>query len=98
VDNAIEAMADVSTTTLTVSTRAAGNKVEIVFADTGKGISEDTLPKLFHEQIKESNGLGMGLLMAHTIVQTHGGEIRVEFTGPAGTSVVVSLPIETQSA
>jgi len=35
----------------------------------------------------------MGLLMAHTIVQTYGGDIRVEATGPAGTTMVIWLPI-----
>jgi len=55
---------------------------------------------LFHEQIKKpkgTKGLGMGLLMAQTIAQTYGGEIRVETTDPTGTSMVVSLPIEAQN-
>jgi GAF domain-containing protein/CheY-like chemotaxis protein len=97
-DNAIEAMADVSISVLTVSTRAAGSHAEVVFTDTGQGILEDILPKLFHEQIKKpkgTKGLGMGLLMAQTIAQTYGGDIRVETTDPTGTSMVVSLPIET---
>jgi signal transduction histidine kinase len=98
VDNAVEAMADGSSPALTISTRATGDNVEIVFADTGRGIPEDVSPKLFHEQIKKpkgAKGLGMGLLMAQTIAQTYGGEIRVEPASPTGTSMVVSLPIET---
>jgi GAF domain-containing protein/CheY-like chemotaxis protein len=102
VDNAAEAMAAVSNRVLTVSTQVTSdNKVEIVFADTGPGIPENILPRLFHEQIKMSKGtkgLGMGLLMAQTIAQTYDGEIRVEPIDPASTSIVVSLPIETGNA
>ena len=35
----------------------------------------------------------MGLLIAQTIVQTYGGEIRVEDTGPEGTTMVIWLPV-----
>lgn len=100
VDNAIEAMTDIVGPELTVSTRAVNSNVEVVFRDTGPGISKAILPKLFHEQIekpKGAKGLGMGLLMAQTIAQTYGGEIRVETTNSTGASMVVSLPIETQN-
>ncbi len=70
--------------------------MEIVFADTGKGIPEEVLPNLFHKQIEQANGLGIGLLMAQTIAQIYGGEIWVGSTDHTGTSMVVSLPIETQ--
>jgi GAF domain-containing protein/CheY-like chemotaxis protein len=100
VDNAVEAMADVAISVLTVSTRASGPNVEIIFTDTGPGIPGDISPKLFHEQIRKpkgAKGLGMGLLMAQTIVQTYGGEIRIAGSSLAGTGIVVSLPIEAQN-
>jgi GAF domain-containing protein len=99
VDNAIEAVADVSPQVLTISTQVVGSTVEIIFTDNGRGIPEEVLPKLLHEQIKKikgTKGLGMGLLMAQTIAQTYGGEIRVGATSSKGTSLIVSLPIEFQ--
>jgi signal transduction histidine kinase len=98
VDNAVKAMVTVPEPRLTVSTRQVGRQVEIAFADTGPGISDDLLARLFHEQIEKSQGekgLGMGLLMAQTIAQTYRGDIRVESTNSTGTTMVVSLPIET---
>jgi PAS domain S-box-containing protein len=97
VDNAVEAMADTREPKLVVSTRQAGEQVEIAFADTGPGIPDDFLPGLFHKKIEKpqgAKGLGMGLLMAQTIAQTYGGDIRVESTNSTGTTMVVSLPIE----
>lgn len=97
VDNAIEAMGHVNNPTLTIATQTKGTTLEIVFTDQGKGIPVDILPHLFYKRIKkpvEAKGLGMGLLIAQTIAQTYGGEIRVASTTPAGTSMVFSLPIE----
>ncbi|MFN8457502.1 MAG: GAF domain-containing protein [Anaerolineae bacterium] len=99
VDNAVEAMSTVSEPTLRISTRTVGLNIEIVFTDTGLGIPQDLLPKLCHEPVKKpkgTKGLGMGLLKAQTIAEIFGGKIHVEATGPTGTSIVVSLPIETE--
>jgi signal transduction histidine kinase len=98
-DNAVEAMASSVDPILTVSTRVANSHVEIIFADTGPGISTDVLARLFNQQIKKptgAKGLGMGLLMAQTIAQTYGGGIQVEKTDQKGTIIVVSLPRETK--
>jgi signal transduction histidine kinase len=36
----------------------------------------------------------MGLLMAHTIIQTYKGEITLAATGPQGTTMLIRLPVE----
>lgn len=97
IDNAVEAMAKSAEKQLTVTTRLADGGAEIAIADTGRGIPEDVLPKLFLEPVRKpkgAKGLGVGLLMAQTIVQTYGGEIRVVATGPTGTTIVIWLPLE----
>ena len=97
VDNAVEAMAESTVKQLTVATRLADGGAEIAITDTGRGIPENVLPKLFQEPIRKPkgvSGLGVGLLLAQTIVQTYGGEIRVASTGPTGTTMVIWLPIE----
>lgn len=99
IDNAITAMANIHNKTMSIMTQATGSNIEIIFTDKGQGIPKDVLPELFNKQIKKpkgSKGLGMGLLTAQTIAQTYGGEIRIESTGPTGTCMLVSLPIESQ--
>jgi len=97
VDNAVEAMSDISHSQIVITSRSIGNQVEIAVADVGKGIPEEVKPRLFREPIpkpKGARGLGLGLLIAQTIVRTYGGEIRLSSTGPTGTTMVISLPLE----
>jgi len=97
VDNAVEAMSELSLQRLTIATRQSDHNAEILITDTGKGIPKDLAPTLFLVPVqkpKGTKGLGMGLLMAQTIVQTYGGEIRVGSTGSTGTTMIVSLPLE----
>jgi len=95
VDNAVEAVADREVRQVTITTRQVGNDIEIVISDTGPGIAEDVLPRLFQEPIQrpdQTKGWGMGLLMAQAIVQTYEGEIRIGHTGPMGTTMILCLP------
>ena len=97
VDNAVDAVAGHGVREITIGTRAAGGGVEILVSDTGPGIAEEIRAEIGLELIekpKDAKGLGMGLLMAQSIVQTYGGEIRVGFTGPTGTTMVIWLPLE----
>lgn len=99
VDNAVEAVAESDVRKITVGTRLAGDGAEIWVADTGLGIPEEIRAKIGLEPIEkpeDAKGLGMGLLIARTIVQTYGGELRVESTGPEGTTMVIWLPLATQ--
>jgi signal transduction histidine kinase len=45
------------------------------------------------EKPEDAEGLGLGLLMAQTIAQTYGGDIRVVSTGPTGTTMAIWLPL-----
>ncbi len=97
VDNAVGAVADREGPRITIGTRAANGGAEIFVIDNGPGIPEEIRDKIGLERIEkpqDARGLGMGLLMAQTIVQTYGGEIRVASTGPAGTEMVIWLPLE----
>lgn len=56
------------------------------------------LSRVFEKQIERSQGakgLGVGLLIAQAIVETYGGQIRVESTSSIGTTMVIWLPIAT---
>ena len=101
VDNAVWAMhkAGCPKPQISVTTRLIDNLVEIFLADTGPGIPEQILAKLFKKPIPKpegSRGSGIGLMLAQTIFQTYRGNIRVESTGDAGTTMVIVLPVEAQ--
>ena len=99
VDNAVEAVADSDVREITIGTRPANGGVQIWISDTGTGIPEEIQAKIGVEPIEKpghAKGLGMGLLMAQTIVQTYGGELRVASTGPTGTTMVIHLPVSAR--
>ena len=92
--NAIEAMANLPERQLTIQTRpldARFIKVEVV--DTGSGISEDVLEKMFNPfTTTKSNGMGVGLALCRTIVEAHGGSISVSNNRERGTTFQFTLP------
>ena len=98
-DNAVEAVADCEVRRITVGTRRANGGAEILVSDTGRGIPEEIRARIGQEPIEKpagARGLGMGLLIAQTIVQAYGGELRVGSTGPTGTTMVVWLPAKEE--
>jgi PAS domain S-box-containing protein len=74
-----------------------GSKVEIVCIDTGLGIPEEILSKLFSPLVTtKAKGMGMGLAICKRIIEAHGGTIVVESTEGEGTKLTVTLPINPQ--
>jgi len=75
-----------------VGTRADG--VEVRVADSGAGMSEGELPRIFDRFYKgpASAGSGLGLTIARSLVEAHGGTIRAESRPGSGTTIVCSLP------
>jgi signal transduction histidine kinase len=61
--------------------------------DTGCGISPDRLETMFRPfQTTKENGLGIGLCHTRSIIEVHGGEIRIKSQLNAGTTVEIDLP------
>jgi PAS domain S-box-containing protein len=88
-----------------VTLRRAGASVEIAVADTGQGIHPDFLPHVF-ERFRQADasttrthaGLGLGLSIAHQLVEMHGGTIRAESEGEKrGATFIVKLPLSAPS-
>ena len=74
------------------------NCVSAVFADTGVGIPEENLPKLFEPFFstkKKGKGVGLGLSVAYGIIQEHGGSIHVQSKKGRGTTFAIELPLKT---
>ena len=91
IKNAIEAMPDQGT--LEISSCHKKDWVEIVFADTGKGILEETLPKIFTPLFTtKAQGMGFGLAICKRIIEAHGGTIKVKTALNKGTTFTIFLP------
>lgn len=84
---------------VTVKVGVEGNNVILTVADTGIGIPEDALPKLFTEffrapnaQKMNSTGTGIGMSIVKKIVDDHGGSITIKSQEGEGTAFTIRLP------
>lgn len=82
---------------ITVSSGRETGRVAVAFRDTGRGIPPEELPHLFEKyrrvrEAKRTEGTGLGLFIAKTIVDAHRGDIRVESTPGVGSTFTVLLP------
>jgi PAS domain S-box-containing protein len=78
---------------LIVRTRQLADTVEVAVSDTGHGIPADRLPRLFDAFFTtKKEGLGLGLAIARSIVEAHGGRIWAEDDGGRGATFRLTLP------
>ena len=84
---------------VTLSVVAEGDAVVLTVADTGVGIPEGDLPRVFDRffrvdkaRSRESGGSGLGLAICKSIVEAHGGTIILASQPGKGTEVIVRLP------
>ena len=67
--------------------------ISVSFTDTGGGISQEQMSKLFQPYLTtKSSGSGLGLLIVRRIVREHGGEIEIESNEGKGVRVTMHLP------
>jgi two-component system, sporulation sensor kinase E len=79
---------------LCLSAEGGDDEVRLVVADTGVGISEEALPKIFEPYFTtKENGTGLGLTITFKIVREHGGEISVQSKPGLGSAFAISLPV-----
>jgi PAS domain S-box-containing protein len=91
--NAIQAMGKGGI--LHVSTETTSDHVVVSFRDTGGGISEENLGKVFQPYFTtKSEGSGLGLMIVHRIVRDHGGQNEIESHVGRGTTVRILLPLQ----
>ena len=80
--------------TLTISTNYTDNEIKISIHDTGVGISEVNIPKIFEPYFSTSaSGTGLGLTLVFKIIKEHNGEISVVSTPGEGAVFEITLPI-----
>lgn len=90
--NAVEAMANGGDLSVEVAAENEGY-FQIHVSDTGKGIKAEDLPHLFDPYFTtRSSGTGLGLAIVHKIIESHGGDVRIESRYDEGTTVTIRLP------
>ncbi len=83
-----------------VSLAAAENAATVTVWDTGCGMDEDTLPRIFEQFYqgdtdRRGDGCGLGLALCKRIVELHGGAISAESRPGEGSRFTVSLPVKS---
>jgi two-component system NtrC family sensor kinase len=81
--------------TLTIKTRQEGNEIVAEFTDTGCGIPQDKIDRIFDPFYStKPNGTGLGLFVSYGIIQSHHGTIEVKSQVNTGSTFTVRLPIQ----
>lgn len=97
VKNAIDAMSDrpLGERRLRVAAGSDGHSgVSFYIRDAGPGIAADDHDRIFSPFFTtKSSGMGLGLSICRTIIEDHGGTLRLTKTGPGGATFEISLPI-----
>lgn len=89
--NALDAMPEGGA--LEMRLEARPEEAEVLVADTGPGIAEEVLPRIFDAHFStKTTGTGIGLYLTRSIVEAHGGEVTVESAPGQGSTFRLRLP------
>jgi len=95
IQNAMAAMADGGT--LTIKTEYVSDEIRISIADTGTGIPEGLLTKIFEPYFTtKKSGTGLGLTITFKIIKEHSGDISLESKEGTGSIFTIHLPVPQQ--
>ncbi|MDD9914437.1 MAG: HAMP domain-containing sensor histidine kinase, partial [Rhodospirillaceae bacterium] len=87
--------------TITVSARRNDDYLAIAVADTGAGIPEEEVGRIFNkfergDQSSRESGAGLGLALVKSLIELHGGEIHVESQVDKGATIECRLPFSAK--
>ena len=93
--NGIESMSNIEKPSIMVTTRLSGHKmIELCVIDSGHGISEDKLKRIFNPFFTtKSSGMGMGLSISSSIIEAHDGKLYAENNTEQGARFCLTLPV-----
>jgi two-component system sensor histidine kinase HydH len=95
--NAVDASRPGDSVTIVTRPARDGSAVEVTVVDTGIGIPSTDLERIFEPFFTtkvKPRGTGLGLAVCQSVVQAHGGEIRVASEPGAGSRFTVLLPVD----
>lgn len=83
---------------ISISSKRMTHGCEVNIRDNGPGISEEKVEKLFSNEMRSTKegGSGLGLSIAHDLVNLHGGTIELLYTGNTGSCFKIYIP-DTQN-
>jgi signal transduction histidine kinase len=83
-----------------ISSTLNGTMASVIVSDTGKGIPEEDLGKVFEaffqvdkSNIREDSGTGLGLSISKQLIERHGGEMSITSELGKGTTVIFTIPL-----
>ena len=95
ITNAVQVMPDGGT--LTIVTREKEKSLEVDIADTGYGMPEEVISKIFDPlYTTKAKGIGLGLAVCKAIVERHEGNIEVQSEAGKGTTFTIELPLKSE--
>lgn len=93
IKNAVDAMPGGGE--ITLEGKKVGRTLEVSFIDTGSGISDDVLSKLFTPLCTtKAQGMGFGLAICKRIIEAHKGTISVKTVKDQGTAFTITIPLD----
>ena len=93
IKNALDAMPEDGKST--IKTKTGPNFVVFSFQDTGSGMNQETLSKLFTPMFTtKAKGMGFGLAVCKRFIEAHGGKIAVKSCLGKGTTITIALPTD----
>ena len=95
VKNAIDAMPNGGT--LAIKSKETNGSVDVTISDTGTGLSEETIKKLWTPLFTtKAKGMGFGLAISKRLIEAHGGSVSVKSEFGKGTTFTIIIPIRQQ--
>jgi len=93
IENSISAMGESGLLTIQTSLAMSRKLLAVSFSDTGKGIPERYLAKVFEPYFTlKPGGTGLGMALTKRIIEDHKGTIRIDSREGVGTIVTIELP------
>ncbi|MCP4119972.1 MAG: response regulator [Desulfobacteraceae bacterium] len=82
---------------VSISVGRENSDIVVTISDTGKGISEEDLPRVFdpYFSAQKEDATGLGLFVAKSVISNHRGTIEIESTRGEGTTVTITLPSDS---
>lgn len=92
--NALQAMPEGGTFRIGVA-EMDGNRVQLSFTDTGRGMTPEQVERLFEPFTSTTGGTGLGLSIVYQIIRDHNGTINLRSRQGAGTTITIDLPVSS---
>lgn len=97
--NGLEALGPGGRFSMVTSYAPAAGTISVTLEDTGGGMSEATLARVFDLFFTtKPEGTGLGMALARSVIERHGGDLSINSEVGRGTRVVVRLPIDPASS